>query len=234
MKYTYKISGMHCAACIERIKTALTSTYDIVVITLNPPQLQIQADASPSLEKLNLLLASAGKYRLQSTEVIQKKNQSTLSTYYPIFLIAAYIVGIASLNNLHGGKMDWHHWMNQFMAGFFIVFSAFKMLDLKGFATGYASYDLLAKKWFRYGYLYPFFELSLGILYLGNWLPTATQVSTVILMGFSSIGVMISLIKKQPIKCACLGTLLNVPLSKITLIEDLLMVGMAACALLTN
>jgi hypothetical protein len=51
-------------------------------------------------------------------------------------------------------------------------------------------------------------------------------------MGFSSIGVIISLLKKQKFQCACLGTILKVPLSNITLIEDLTMVVMAAMTLL--
>ena len=121
--------------------------------------------------------------------------------------------------------------MNQFMAGFFLVFSAFKFLDIRGFADGYATYDLLARRWHAYGYLYPFLELSLGILYLTQWLPVATQLATIIIMGFSSIGVINSLLKKQKFQCACLGTVLKVPLSSVTLFEDLLMVVLAVLAL---
>lgn len=157
---------------------------------------------------------------------------SSIRDYYPIFLIAAYILGVATINNFNGNEMNWQGWMNQFMAGFFLVFSAFKFLDLKGFADGYASYDLLAKRWHAYGYIYPFLELSLGILYLTQSLPVFTQVATIIIMGFSSIGVINSLIKKQKFHCACLGTVLKVPLSSITLIEDLSMVALAVLALL--
>ena len=157
---------------------------------------------------------------------------SGLRAYYPIFLITAYIIGVVSINNFHGQEIDWHGWMNQFMAGFFLVFSAFKLLDIHGFAEGYSTYDLLARRWYAYGYIYPFIELSLGILYLTQWLPTATQLATVIIMGFSSFGVINSLLKKQKLQCACLGTVLKVPLSSITLIEDLTMVVLAALALI--
>jgi hypothetical protein len=122
--------------------------------------------------------------------------------------------------------------MNQFMAGFFFVFSAFKLLDIRGFADGYSTYDLLAKRWHTYGYIYPFLELALGILYLITWLPEATAGATIIIMGFSSLGVMNSLLKKQTFQCACLGTILKVPLSSITLIEDLTMVALAALSLI--
>lgn len=155
----------------------------------------------------------------------------TIFSYYPIFLIAIYIIGVAAINNSYNGHMLWQTFMNQFMAGFFLVFSAFKFLNIKGFAEGYSTYDVLAKRWHAYGFIYPFFELGLGILYLGFWFPILTQVLTVIIMGFSSIGVINSLLKKQNLRCACLGTILNVPLSSITLIEDLLMVVLAVVGL---
>lgn len=163
-----------------------------------------------------------------------KHHTSSIRAYFPIFLIAAYIIGVATINNLNGREINWHGWMNQFMAGFFLVFSGFKFLDLPGFADGYASYDLLARRWHAYGYIYPFLELSLGILFLTGSMPIFTQITTIIIMGFSSIGVIISLLKKQEFHCACLGTVLKVPLSSITLIEDLSMVALAALALLTS
>lgn len=151
--------------------------------------------------------------------------------YYPLILIVAYILGVASLNNLYSGGMNWSGWMNHVMAGFFLVFSAFKFLDIRGFAEGYASYDLLAKRWYTYGYIYPFLELGLGVLYLTQTQPVLTQLATILIMGFSSIGVINSLLKKQKFHCACLGTIIKVPLSSITLIEDLAMVILAALSL---
>ncbi|OGT48016.1 MAG: hypothetical protein A3E82_04470 [Gammaproteobacteria bacterium RIFCSPHIGHO2_12_FULL_38_11] len=163
-----------------------------------------------------------------------EKHKTGVRAYYPIFLIAAYIFGVSAINNFQNENMNWSGLMNQFMAGFFLVFSAFKLLDIKGFATGYATYDLLAKKVYSYGFIYPFLELALGILYLGEWMPTATQWLTIIIMSFSSMGVINSLLKKQKFTCACLGTILKVPLSIITLVEDLLMVLLAVVALLSR
>ena len=166
---------------------------------------------------------------------VEKNNESNTTgilAYFPIFLITTYILGVAAINNFHNGHMQWQIFMNQFMAGFFLVFSAFKLLNIKAFAEGYATYDLLAKHWHGYGFIYPFLELSLGILYVGNWFPETTQYFTIIIMGFSSLGVINSLLKKQNLRCACLGTILNVPLSSITLIEDLLMVVLAITALI--
>jgi copper chaperone CopZ len=239
MKFIYHIEGMHCAACVEKIKTALSQTNQVISVTLTPPRLTIESEQPPSLTLLNQQIAAAGNYQLKS-ETTQKPEQSYNNTptektglfaYYPIFLIAAYITGVATLNNLHDGQMNWMPWMNQFMAGFFLVFSAFKLLDLHGFAEGYATYDLLAQRWYGYGYVYPFLELALGIAYLLPAFDGSKQIATIILMGFSSLGVINSLLKRRQIQCACLGTMLKVPLSNITLIEDLLMVVMAAITL---
>uniref|UniRef100_UPI00404B8F11 MauE/DoxX family redox-associated membrane protein n=1 Tax=Fulvivirga sp. TaxID=1931237 RepID=UPI00404B8F11 len=209
-------------------------------ITLNPPALQVEAETAPLLEELNSYVSLAGDYSLQpaannTSQAIAPTNteeKKGLWVYYPIFLIAGYIAGVALINNLHWQGIHWQGWMNQFMAGFFLVFSAFKLLDIKGFADGYSTYDLLAQRWHTYGFIYPFLELGLGVLYLSGALPIATQFATIIIMGFSSLGVINSLLKKRTIQCACLGTLLKVPLSSITLIEDLTMVGLAALSLI--
>src|SRR5690242_2339573 len=139
MKFTYRIEVMHCAACIEKVKSALLPLFKVTEITLNPRVLQIDADKPPLLSDLNTHISSAGKYSLQlavNTENMPLNtsdiNQTGLSAYYPIFLIAAYIVGVASINNFHWQEINWQGWMYQFMAGFFLVFSAFKLLDIHG------------------------------------------------------------------------------------------------------
>ena len=115
------------------------------------------------------------------------------------------------------------------MAGFFLVFSGFKLLDIPGFAQGYSTYDLLAKRWFTYGYIYPFLELLLGLLYIVGFVPPVVSLLTFLLMAFSGTGVAIKLARREKFHCACLGTFLKVPLTKVTLIEDF---GMAVMALL--
>jgi hypothetical protein len=154
--------------------------------------------------------------------------KSWLTTYKPLLIIGAFMAIVSALTangNFHAG-------MNHFMAGFFLIFSFFKFLDLKGFASSYAMYDLLAKKVPAYGYVYPFIELALGLSYLTGFNPFVTNWATVIVMGFSSIGVIQSVLNKQKIRCACLGAVFNLPMSTVTIVEDLLMVGMAGTMLL--
>ena len=88
-------------------------------------------------------------------------------------------------------------------------------------------YDIIAARWKGWGYTYPFVELALGILYLINFMPFYTNLITAIILGISSIGVIESNLNKRKIKCACLGDVFNLPMSTVTIVEDLTMVGMA-------
>ena len=116
-----------------------------------------------------------------------------------------------------------------FMAGYFIFFSSFKLIDLKGFAEGYAMYDLLAMRVRAYGYIYPFIELAFGLAMLSGWQRPSVLVAEVIVMLFSGVGVLIKVLRKEKFQCVCLGTWLKVPLTTVTLLEDF---GMAFLALL--
>lgn len=233
MIHTYAITGMHCAACVKRLTAALQPFAREVRVTLEPPQaVLVDPLSTATMDKLKAAVAAAGSYELvpietKTTTLTVSPERSWLQTYWPLLLILAYI-GIVSL----AGILTFADWMLNAMAGFFLVFSAFKFLDLRGFADAYASYDLLAKGWPTYGFIYPFVELALGLAYLFRFNLTATHIATIIVMGFSSLGVINALRNKQRIQCACLGTVLNLPMSTITLVEDLAMVAMAAVMLI--
>jgi len=155
-------------------------------------------------------------------------NKSFLITYKPILIIISLVLLSVLSLSWTSGSFDWKISMRQFMAGFFLIFSGFKFLDLRGFAHGYSTYDLLAKHWYGYGYIYPFLELKLGLLYLTGTNLLYTSWFTVFLMTFSGIGVVSKVLKGKKIKCVCLGTIIDVPLTTVTIIEDF---GMAAMAL---
>ncbi len=117
--------------------------------------------------------------------------------------------------------------MLDFMAAFFLIFGVFKIMKLKHFATAYASYDLLAQHSKIYAYLYPFLEVVLGLFYLVRFELRIVNIAALTLMAISTLGVLIALFKKRKIECACLGTVFKLPMTKVTLLEDLLMLGMA-------
>ena len=124
--------------------------------------------------------------------------------------------------------------MRFFMAGFFIVFAFFKLLDVSAFANAYAGYDLLAARWRGWGTIYPFVELALGLAYLASWNLQATLWITVVVMGFSALGVIRAVLSRRNIPCACLGTVFQLPMSTVTIVEDVGMVIMAAMMLLAH
>jgi hypothetical protein len=157
-----------------------------------------------------------------------------LRTFYPLALIGAVLLGVVALVEWRAGGPDPMRAMGNFMAGFFLTFSFFKLLDLRAFATAYSTYDVIARRWPRYGYAYPFVELGLGMAYLVGFRPVLTNVVTLLVMAVSSVGVVRTLMQRKQIKCACLGTVFELPMTYVTVVEDLLMVAMAAAMLLAG
>lgn len=156
----------------------------------------------------------------------------TWQSYIPLIVIIMLILlttlTITYRDMLHG-VFSLSKSISYFMIGFFLTFSGFKLMDVKGFAEGYFTYDLLAQRWFGYGFIYPFIELAFGLAMI--LIPQSRLVlwAEFIIMSFSGLGVAIKLAKHEKFQCACLGTFLKVPLTKVTLIEDF---GMAVLALI--
>lgn len=192
----------------------------------NPPQPADMPEQSAGMPE-----ESSGMPK-QSSGMQEQAADSIWETYKPLVLIFLFVAGTAAIASFDRQSFSWHLWMRYFMAGFFLVLSFFKFLDLNGFARSFGMYDLLARRWSPYGYIYPFLELGLGILYLtGIHLP-ATHVATILVMGLSSAGVLNNMLSPNQIQCACLGTIFKLPLGRVTLIEDLLMVAMAGVMLM--
>lgn len=175
------------------------------------------------------------KYSITAEEHNETSEQakSWLSTYKPILIIFAYITIISIIAGTQHNTFHWMQAMNIFMAGFFLTFSFFKMLDLKGFAESYSMYDIIAKKVKAWGFVYAFIELALGIAYATNFQPFVTNIVTLVVMSISIIGVLQSVLNKRKIQCACLGAVFNLPMSTVTIIEDALMIAMSGIMLIT-
>ncbi len=156
------------------------------------------------------------------------------TSYTPLFLIVGYLLLAVGLLEVSFGGFEWSRAMTHFMAGFFLVFSFFKMLNVRAFADSYAMYDLLAARSRPYALAYPFIELGLGIAYLSPVNPMIVNSVTLVLMLLGTAGVMNSLLNRRKIKCACLGTVFNLPMSSVTLIEDLGMAVMAGVMLVVG
>ncbi|MDE1870390.1 MAG: hypothetical protein KGH71_05430 [Candidatus Micrarchaeota archaeon] len=155
---------------------------------------------------------------------------------YDRFIIIISLILLATIaiaiKDFYQGTFLVKNLMTNFMAGFFLVFSGFKLIDVKGFAEGYSMYDLLAGRIFQYGYVYPFIELGFGLAFLTSFQVANVTLIEIVVMGFSGLGVIRSMLKKQKIQCACLGTIIKIPLGTVTLLEDFGMVLMGIGLLL--
>ena len=117
--------------------------------------------------------------------------------------------------------------MMDFMGLFFMVFSLFKFIDYKSFPPAFSKYDPLAKKVVVYAWIYPFLEAFLGLCFLLRINIFTSIIVTIIILGMTTYGVIIKLMKRETIQCACIGTSLSLPLTKATLIENGIMLFMA-------
>ncbi|GAA4320732.1 hypothetical protein GCM10023149_20160 [Mucilaginibacter gynuensis] len=242
MTHTYNITGMTCTGCQAKVQGLLSKIPGVTNVAIDLPQgtadiTMAQHIATPTLKDA---LKDYPKYQLseaqthQHTPIFMEEetdNRTWLATYKPILIIFGYVTVITLFTSFSGGTFHWMKAMTVFMSGFFLTFSMFKMLDLQGFADSYSSYDIVAKKFRGWGLIYAFIELFLGLAYAINFEPFITNVITFVVMTVSIIGVLQSVLNKQKIKCACLGTGFNLPMSTVTIIEDGMMILMSAVML---
>ncbi|MGF1476752.1 MAG: MauE/DoxX family redox-associated membrane protein [Geminicoccaceae bacterium] len=164
--------------------------------------------------------------------VRQQSRGSALGDYWPLIslVVVSGLAGLAIATGFGDGGMT--GFMHAYMGVFLVIFALLKLFDLEGFKNGFAMYDLLARRVRAYGYVYPFIELALGLAYLSFFLPVATYAVTIVVFAFGTLGVVSALRRGLDIDCPCMGNILSVPLSTVTLTEDLAMVAMAGLLLL--
>lgn len=248
MTHTYKITGMTCDGCSAKVSHLIKQLPNVtdVAINLEKGEADISMSKHVPTPELQNALKEYPKYQLSEIEMqshkpernifseqqeVQEDKRTWIETYKPIVLIFTYITTISLIVSLAEGSFKGMTFMRVFMAGFFLTFSFFKMLDLKGFAESYAMYDIVAKKINRWGYIYAFLELALGLAFAINFDPVFTNAFTAILMSVSLIGVLQSVMNKKKIQCACLGAVFNLPMSTVTIIEDGIMIAMSVIML---
>ena len=164
---------------------------------------------------------------LEGSEALQGTVQRSIKDFLPLIVMFGIIGLFVGVRQIMLGELDILYVMADFMAGFFLIFGIFKILNWKGFVDAYSTYDLLAKRSRVYGYLYPLIELSLGFSYLFRLYPTITSIITLVIMVIGAVGVAGELRKKNQIPCACLGVVFKIPMTTVTFIEDVLMAVMA-------
>lgn len=151
------------------------------------------------------------------------------TSYQPVIALFAmtFLMALAAAFVAEGS------WISIRTFEWFIAFSMcglayLKLRDVESFSTMFLNYDLLARRWVRYGYIYPFAEGLAGLLMIAGvllWLavPVALFIGTI---GAFSVFKAVY-VDKRELKCACVGGDSNVPLGFVSLTENLMMITMA-------
>ena len=227
---------MTCGGCENKVKSNLLVLPDVTAVEVSKDanSATIYMDKHISLDTLQQALGGTeSKYQIAATahnEALEE-TKSWIETYKPILLIFGYVTAISLVFSWQDDAINFMTFMRLFMAGFFLTFSFFKMLNLKAFAESYAMYDIVAKKFSLWGYIYAFIELGLGLSFALNFSPAVVNWVTLIVMTVSISGVLESVLNKKKIQCACLGAVFNLPMSTVTIVEDALMIAMSAAML---
>ena len=243
MKKTYSITGMTCNSCKSTIHQNLNEIPEIESVEINLEKSEATIFMKSNIDISKLQNALPSKFYIEekaiddSSALINEpsiesdQEKSKLQQLKPLLIIFIYI-SVASI------LMNFKNWnsseaMLDFMGLFYIVFSFFKMLDLKGFPESFRMYDPLAKRLPIYGWIYPFIETVLGLMLLMRFEIKIALITTLIVLGITTIGVTKTLLDKKSIRCACLGTALKLPMTEATFIENIIMIAMAI-SMLTN
>jgi hypothetical protein len=157
----------------------------------------------------------------------QTYSHESMGSLVDYVLLACVLMSVLLVSLLLGltRNLQPEGYMRMFMGVFFLTFAGFKFLDLKGFVSAFSGYDIIAKKDIRYAYAYPVIELVLAAAYFFHW-PFANP-ATIVILAIGGIGVFQELLRGNKVRCACLGTFIKLPLTTISLVEDLMMVAMA-------
>lgn len=235
MKHTYKITGMTCDGCKAKVEKELKNVAGVTDVSVDLNKAEAEVTMKHHIETTTLKNALPDKYELSekketnvfssTNEGVQEEEKSKWQQLTPLFLILGYITVTAVLLNYKEWNLG--EAMFDFMGLFYIVFSFFKLLDLKGFPDSFRMYDPLAKVIPVYSWIYPFIETALGLMFLMRFQTEIALIATIIILGITTIGVTKTLLDKKAIQCACLGTALKLPMTQATFIENAIMLIMA-------
>lgn len=239
MTHTYNISGMTCSSCKASVEEAFSALPNVENVSVNLEAKEATIKMKSHIEVDTLQNALPEKYKIsekkeknvfQSASNVVEEEKTDLQQLFPLFLILGYITIASIMLNIN--PWDGNNFMLDFMGLFYIVFSFFKLLDLKGFPDSFGMYDPLAKAIPAYGWIYPFIEVVLGLMFLTRFQIDIALIITLIVLGITTVGVTRTLLSKKTIQCACLGTALKLPMTKATFIENSIMIVMAVIMLI--
>lgn len=154
--------------------------------------------------------------------MLYKNKSLDLRSYLPLVIITlfSFVLSVSLMQNQK-------ELLYRFMGFFLSIFSLFKWLDIKGFMDAFKQYDLISKYFPPYLIIYPIAELVLGLCYITLTFTLIANITTIIVMLLNAISIIKVLIQRKNLSCACLGSLLKLPLTYVSLFEILSMIIMA-------
>ena len=206
MEHTYNLTGMTCNNCIATVMDKLTKAPGIENVEINLKRGEALINMKHHITTETLQGALPEKYTIaekkernvfESGPIAPEAAKTELQQLFTLFLIIGYITVASILLNVD----EWgtHNFMFDFMGLFYIVFSFFKMLDLKGFPGSFAMYDPVAKRIPFYGKIYPFLETALGLMFLMRFQLGVALALTVVILCLTTFGVAKILLNKKSI-----------------------------------
>ncbi len=158
------------------------------------------------------------------------KKTVSLRAYIPLVAtLGVVIVFGISLSLVIG--FSWMSVMEYWMGGYFVAFGVQQAVSLTKSAAMFQQYDPLAMRVPAYGYALPFIQIALGLAYFFMvwWLPVGLIALTVLTINV--VGVDTVMRRQTVVRCGCLGESMNVPVGRVTLWENLIMIGMVVMML---
>ena len=159
----------------------------------------------------------------------QRSRDPKALTYTPVIAVFA----VAALMAVAASQAAFGTPLTVRAAEWFVAFSMsllamLKLRDVETFSTMFLNYDLLARRWVPYGYVYPFAELTAGLLMAAGLLTWLAAPLGLFIGGVGAVSVFKAVyVDKRELKCACVGGDSNVPLGFVSLTENLMMIAMA-------
>ena len=231
----YRVEGMTCQACADSIESAISVLPDVsfASVSLLDKELLVQSDQILDLKHLNSAISTSGDYKILSND------PSLFSRIYNYFdskkpiVIALILVSLSSLSlQVPNSSFNLDSWLTSYMGIFFLLFSFLKLLNVSGFSMTFKRYDVISKQFGPFAIAYPFIELLLALAFLTQSFLILANGATLIFMISQSIGVIQVMKNGENVQCACMGTAISLPISSLTLFENLVMISMATYMLL--
>lgn len=254
---TFEVQGVHCTSCIQKINSVLKEIDRTAIIEgLNPTILRLSSNASSNelnrlfQEKLNTTRYSIHPMSVTSHKNrLPKTNKGYLSLgllYLLISLLSLLHPHLFSFAFINHNKRTIQSYLHHFMGYFYLIFGLFKIFNYSKFISFYPLYNDVARRFSWYNRLYPFVEIIVAIYFLfirffmqqSNHFDNLFSVVISLISSYSSISIARFLLQRNNNKnaevavCACLGTVISLPVTWITFGEDILMLLMSLFCLI--